>query len=74
MFPLFSTRRGGGRLLSGGSFFGLGFVFEVAEAAEEVRAASRRELKVLMNSRALGESPRRFLRCSAAASLGRVVV
>ena len=36
--------------------------------------ASRRELYEQMNSRALGESPRRFFRCSAAASLGSVEV
>ena len=36
--------------------------------------ASLRALKELMNSRALGESPRRFLRCSAAASFGSAEV
>ena len=35
---------------------------------------SRRELYELMKSSALGESPSRFLRCSAAAFLGRVEV
>ena len=32
----------------------------------------RRELKEVMNSKACGESPNRFLRCSAAASLDRL--
>ena len=39
-----------------------------------VLGASLRALKELMNSRALGESPRRFLRCSAAASFGSAEV
>ena len=39
-----------------------------------VVGASLRALKELMNSRALGESPSKFLRCSAAASFGRVEV
>lgn len=35
--------------------------------------ASRRELKDAMNSKAPGESPKRFLRCSAHSSFERVV-
>lgn len=34
--------------------------------------ASRRELKDAMNSKAPGESPKRFLRCSAHSSFERV--
>lgn len=41
-------------------------------AGREDSGSLRWALKELMNSRALGESPRRFLRWSAAASLGRV--
>lgn len=43
-------------------------------AGREESESLRRALKELMNSRALGESPRRFLRWSAAASLGRVTL
>ena len=45
-----------------------------ATAEGAVFGASLRALKELMNSRALGESPRRFLRCSAAASFGSAEV
>ena len=44
------------------------------EEEEEGGALLRRALKELMNSRALGLSPRRAFRCSAAASFGRVEV
>lgn len=43
-----------------------------ADNAEAPLGASRRELKEVMNSSAWGESPRRFLRCSAAASFDRL--
>lgn len=45
-----------------------------AGAGVALVGASRRALKELMNSRALGESPKKFLRCSAAACLERVEV
>ena len=45
-----------------------------AGAGVAVVGPSLRALKELMNSRALGESPRRFLRCSAAASFGSAEV
>lgn len=62
-------------MLSGG-FFRLGFGVGLGASDLELTATggSRRELYELMKSSALGESPRRFLRCSAAASLGRVEV
>lgn len=43
-------------------------------SGSEDGGAVRRALKALMNSRAMGESPRRLVRCSAAASLGRVAL
>lgn len=85
MFPESSGRRGGGSLFRGGFFFrglrapsggaGVGVAAGIAAAAGAgagvaVVGASLRALKELMNSRALGESPRKFLRCSAAASFG----
>lgn len=64
-------------MFRGGFFFrGLRAPSGGAEAGAEagigvaVLGASLRALKVLMNSRALGESPSKFLRCSAAASFG----
>lgn len=59
------------RALSGGPGVGVG---AGAGAGVAVLGASLRALKELMNSRALGESPRRFLRCSAAASFGSAEV
>lgn len=64
-------------MLTGGFFFfglrapsgGTG-----AGADETVFEAFLRALKELMNSRALGESPKRFLRCSPAASFGSAEV
>lgn len=57
-------------------FFGLRALFVVpgTGAGAAIFGAFLRALKELMNSRALGESPRRFLRCSAAASFGSAEV
>ena len=65
--------------------FRAGFFFRVLRASPDragagagagatVSGASLRVLKELMNSRALGESPSKFLRCSAAVSFGSAEV
>lgn len=73
-----------------GAFFLRGFLpvsdADVASEPEAAKAAdpgksevvflgvSRLELKLEINSNACGESPSRFLRCSAAASFGKVLL
>lgn len=62
-------------MLSGGFFLGALRVFWGGCGVElAVGGTSRRALYELMNSNAFGESPSKFLRCSAAASLDKVEV
>lgn len=52
------------------SFVVVGWV--VFRGGDGARCVARRELKEVMNSRAAGESPRRFFRWSALASFERL--